>query len=48
MAALLEEFVNVTQEFNRRGIDYAVCGGWAVNLYGFTRATGDIDSHAGS
>ena len=43
MAGLLDEFVGLTEEFNRRGIDYAVCGGWAVNLYGFTRATVDID-----
>lgn len=43
MAGLIQEFVNITQRLNDRGIDYAVCGGWAVAIYGSLRATIDID-----
>ena len=43
MAGLLSEFVGITRELNDRGIDYAVCGGWAVAIHGFLRATLDID-----
>ncbi|CAN5390438.1 hypothetical protein BH10ACI1_BH10ACI1_00190 [soil metagenome] len=43
MATLLEEFTNITNALNERGIDYAVCGGWAMAILGFPRATVDID-----
>ncbi len=43
MAALIDEFVGITKALNERGIEYAVCGGWAVSIYGFLRATLDID-----
>ncbi len=43
MAKLLEDFVAITTELNKRGIDYAVCGGWAMAIHGFLRATLDID-----
>ncbi len=43
MASLLEEFIGITQGLNERGIEYAVCGGWAMAIYGFLRATLDID-----
>ena len=43
MSALLEEFTNLTETLNREKIDYAVCGGWAMAIHGFTRATLDID-----
>jgi len=41
--SLLEEFKRITSAFNEAGIDYAVCGGWAVNIYGYARTTEDID-----
>lgn len=43
MATLLEEFTNLTNTLNERKIDYAVCGGWAMAILGFPRATIDID-----
>jgi len=43
MATLLEEFTNLTNALNEREIDYAVCGGWAMAILGFPRATVDID-----
>lgn len=43
MATLLEEFANITNALNNRGIEYAVCGGWAMAILGFPRATIDID-----
>ena len=41
--SLIDEFKAITESFNASGIDYAVCGGWAVNIYGFARNTEDID-----
>lgn len=43
MPTLLDEFTNITNALNERGIDYAVCGGWAMAILGFPRATVDID-----
>ncbi len=43
MAGLLDEFINITEGLNKRGIEYAVCGGWAMAIHGFLRATTDID-----
>ncbi len=43
MATLLDEFTNITNALNEREIDYAVCGGWAMAILGFPRATIDID-----
>lgn len=43
MATLLEEFTSLTNALNERKIDYAVCGGWAMAILGFPRATIDID-----
>lgn len=43
MPGLLDEFSGITHELNQRSIDYAVCGGWAVAIHGFLRATLDID-----
>lgn len=40
---MLEEFTNITNALNNRGIEYAVCGGWAMAILGFPRATIDID-----
>jgi hypothetical protein len=43
MSTLLEEFKSITEALNDAGIDYAVCGGWAMAIHGLTRATIDID-----
>ncbi len=43
MAKLLDEFIGITESLNTRGIEYAVCGGWAMAIHGFLRATIDID-----
>ena len=43
MATLLDEFTDITNALNGRKIDYAVCGGWAMAILGFPRATIDID-----
>ena len=43
MAALLDEFIGITEGLNKQGIRYAVCGGWAMAIHGFLRATLDID-----
>jgi predicted nucleotidyltransferase len=40
---LLDEFIGITNRLNERGIEYAVCGGWAMAIHGFLRATTDID-----
>lgn len=40
---LADEFRNVILALNGAGIPYAVCGGFAVIVYGFPRATQDID-----
>jgi hypothetical protein len=43
MSDLLNEFVTFTETLNRRNIDYAICGGWAMAIHGLPRATVDID-----
>jgi hypothetical protein len=43
MAGLLKEFTGLTQTLNRKEIDYAICGGWAMAIHGLPRATVDID-----
>ncbi len=43
MSTLLEEFKSITMALNDAGIDYAVCGGWAMAIHGLPRATIDID-----
>jgi hypothetical protein len=43
MPSLLEEFINLTETLNREKIDYAICGGFAMAIHGFVRATIDID-----
>jgi hypothetical protein len=43
MSTLLEEFKSITGALNDSGIDYAVCGGWAMAIHGLARATIDID-----
>ena|SRR5687768_11487678 len=43
MATLLDEFRTITEALNAAGIDYAVCGGWAMAIHGLPRSTIDID-----
>lgn len=43
MASLLDEFIGIVNALNEREMDYAVCGGWAMAIHGFPRATTDID-----
>lgn len=43
MSTLLEEFKSITQALNDAGIEYAVCGGWAMAIHGLPRGTIDID-----
>ena len=43
MADLLTELANVTESLEEEEIEYAVCGGLALTILGFPRATFDID-----
>ncbi len=43
MANLIDEFIGFTETLNEKGLDYAVCGGWAMAIHGLPRATLDID-----
>ena len=43
MSDLLTELTNVTGSFEEQEIEYAVCGGLALSILGFPRATFDID-----
>ncbi len=43
MATLLEELTDLVKSFEDNGIEYAVCGGLAMAIHGFVRATLDID-----
>lgn len=43
MASLLEELSGLISALNEDEIEYAVCGGLALAIHGFARATLDID-----
>ena len=43
MPSLLEQFTSLIHAFNKEKIEYAVCGGLAMAVHGFARATEDID-----
>jgi hypothetical protein len=43
MFDVLSELLNLVRVFREEGVDYAVCGGLAMAVHGFTRATEDID-----
>lgn len=43
MSTLLDQFRSITAALNEAGIEYAVCGGWAMAIHGLLRATVDID-----
>ncbi len=40
---LLTELKTVTRALNENNIEYAVCGGLALSIHGFSRATFDLD-----
>ena len=37
------DYVDMLRCLNRAGVDYMLVGGWAVNMYGYIRATVDLD-----
>lgn len=43
MAFLLDEFTKLIAVIEDSGVEYAVCGGLAMAIHGFPRATMDID-----
>jgi len=43
MATLLQELAEIISVLNINEIEYAVCGGLALTIHGFPRATFDID-----
>ncbi len=43
MATLLDELTQIISALEDGGIEYAVCGGLALAIHGFARATLDID-----
>ncbi|MBF0216405.1 MAG: nucleotidyltransferase [Candidatus Omnitrophica bacterium] len=43
MMRLPKDFKELLQLLNSKGIEYLVVGGYAVALYGYPRATGDMD-----
>lgn len=40
---LLDDFKNLVEAIEAEGIEYATCGGLAMAVHGFVRATKDID-----
>jgi hypothetical protein len=40
---IVEELQKITKSFATEGVEYAICGGCAVVIYGYVRATKDID-----
>ena len=40
---ILAELEGLIQELDARQVEYALCGGFAVNIHGHVRATLDID-----
>lgn len=43
MSDLLIELDKITSALTQAGVDYAVCGGLALTIHGFPRATFDLD-----
>lgn len=43
MSFLLSEFTKIVSAFEDNGLEYAVCGGLAMAIHGYPRATMDID-----
>ena len=36
-------YIDMLKCLNKAGVDYIMVGGWAINLYGYIRATVDLD-----
>ncbi len=36
-------YLDMLKSLNKAGVDYILVGGWAVNMYGYIRATIDLD-----
>ena len=36
------DYTDMLKCLNKAGVDYMLVGGWAVNMYGYIRATVDI------
>jgi hypothetical protein len=43
MATLLQELSEIVSILNENDIEYAICGGLALTIHGFPRATFEID-----
>ncbi|MFN9977775.1 MAG: hypothetical protein ACK58T_48495, partial [Phycisphaerae bacterium] len=39
------ELLRLLNEFNRNGVRYTTVGGFAVNHYGYSRTTADVDMY---
>jgi len=37
------DYIDMLKCLNKAGVDYMMVGGWAVNMYGYIRATVDLD-----
>ena len=37
------DYIDMLKCLNKAGVDYIMVGGWAVNMYGYIRATVDLD-----
>ena len=37
------DYIDMLKCLNKAGVDYILVGGWAVNIYGYIRATVDLD-----
>ena len=37
------DYMDMLKCLNKAGVDYMLVGGWAVNMYGYIRATVDLD-----
>lgn len=37
------DYIDMLKCLNKAGVDYMLVGGWAVNMYGYIRATVDLD-----
>jgi predicted nucleotidyltransferase len=40
---MIEEIINIWKIFEENNVKYITIGGFAVNIYGYTRNTGDLD-----
>jgi hypothetical protein len=43
MIDIVDELRDLVTRFDERGVEYALCGGMAMGVHGFMRATMDID-----